>query len=152
MTKLQQNGRRIGAAALLLFLLLSGMLCSCASTLPAPAPTPTPSENGTKTELTLGNGATTVTVTVVDDKENQTIYTLHTDKTTLREAMDEYELISGTDSQYGLMVDTVCGVRADYSVNQSWWKILIGEETAPTGVDGIHLTDGASYSFVYTIG
>ncbi len=150
MTKLQQNGRRIGAATLLLFLLLSSMLCSCATN--PPAPNPTPSTGGTKTELTLGTGATTVTVTVVDDKENQTIYTLHTDKTTLREVMDEHKLISGTDSQYGLMVDTVCGVRADYSANQSWWKILIGEEMAPTGVDEIKLTNGASYSFVYTIG
>ena len=60
--------------------------------------------------------------------------------------------MEGSDSQYGLFIESVNGLRADYSANGAWWAIYIGSEMASTGVDGITLTDGGSYSLIYTIG
>ena len=53
---------------------------------------------------------------------------------------------------YGLYFDTVDGETADWNADQSYWSILIGEEYATVGADGIVLTDGGEYSLVYTIG
>ena len=77
-------------------------------------------------------------------------FTIHTDKTTLGEALLEHSLISGDESQYGLYVRVVNGITADYDVDQSYWAFYKNGEYMMTGVDGTEIADGEHYELVYT--
>lgn len=59
-------------------------------------------------------------------------------------------LISGSDSQYGLKVDTVNGQKYDYNKDGAYWAFYINGEYAMTGVDSTPIKDGEVYSFVAT--
>lgn len=89
---------------------------------------------------------------MVDDKGESHNYTISTGSDNLRDALEGENLISGSETGYGLMVDTVCGIRADYSKDGAYWALYIGENYAMTGVDDTKLTDGGVYKFVYTKG
>lgn len=97
----------------------------------------------------LGEGQKTLTVEVEAEKK-VVVFTVHTDKETVGEALQELKLIEGEEGEYGLYVKTVNGMLADYSVNQSYWAFLINGEYASTGVDGAVIAEGEIYRLVYT--
>lgn len=97
----------------------------------------------------LGEGKTTLTVQVKAD-ERQITFTIHTDKTTVGEAMLEHSLLEGEDSEYGLYVKKVNGILADYDVDQHYWAFYIGEEYALTGVDSTNIEEGVTYCLART--
>lgn len=88
------------------------------------------------------------TVKYQDGKEES--FDIKTDKKTVGEALLDEGLISGSDSEYGLLVDTVNGVRADYTKDKAYWAFFINGEYANTGVSSTDIEAGAEYSFVYT--
>ena len=61
----------------------------------------------------LGEGKTQFNFTVVDGEGKETAFEIHTDKTTVGEALLELGLIAGEESTYGLYVKTVNGITAD---------------------------------------
>jgi len=95
----------------------------------------------------LGEGQTKFSFVVVDKDGNETSFEIHTDKTTVGEALLEVELIEGETSEYGLYVKTVNGITADYDVDQTYWAFYINGEYASTGVDATNVEEGATYSF-----
>ena len=105
-------------------------------------------ENNTEKEATvLGEGATVCYFLVVDGEGNETAFEIHTDKTTVGDALLEVELIAGEAGDYGLYVKTVNGITADYDVDQTYWAFYINNEMAMTGVDATDVEVGATYSF-----
>lgn len=93
---------------------------------------------------------------VVDDNGETTEYTGHTDAEFLRGALEELEksddlTIEGEESDYGLFIDTVNGVTADYSKDKAYWALYVNGEYGNYGVDSQPLTDGDIYSLVYEI-
>lgn len=110
--------------ALLLALLL--LFAACA--------TPEP-ETGEKT--------ITVTVTYLGEEE---VLTVETDAEMLGEALLEKNLIQGSESEYGLFVDTVNGHYADANENQ-YWVFTKSGEWVTTGVDTTPIADGDSFEF-----
>lgn len=103
-------------------------------------------ENQTE-KTVLGEGATVFGFVVVDKEGNETNFEIHTDKTTVGEALLELKLIEGEDSSYGLYVKKVNGITADYDVDQTYWAFYINGEMAMTGVDATDVEAGATYSF-----
>lgn len=99
-------------------------------------------ENG----AVLGEGSHEFDFTVVDAEGNEITAEIHTDKTTVGEALLELELIAGEDSEYGLYVKTVNGITADFDVDGTYWAFYIDGEYAMTGVDATDITDGSSYA------
>ena len=97
----------------------------------------------------LGEGATTVTVQVKAD-ERQITFTIHTDKTTVGEALQEHNLLEGEESQYGLFVKKVNGIVADYDVDQYYWAFYVNGEYAVNGVDTTNIEEGVTYSLERT--
>ena len=97
----------------------------------------------------LGEGATTVTVQVKAD-ERQVTFTIHTDKTTVGEALQEHNLLEGEAGQYGLYVNKVNGILADYDVDQYYWAFYVNGEYAMTGVDTTNIEEGVTYSLERT--
>lgn len=95
----------------------------------------------------LGEGQTKFSFIVVDKDGNETSFEIHTDKTTVGDALLELELIAGDAGDFGLYVKTVNGITADYDVDQTYWAFYVNGEYAMTGVDSTTIEDGASYSF-----
>ena len=96
----------------------------------------------------LGEGDKTLTVEVKVE-ENSVVFTIHTDKDTVGDALIEHDLIAGDESEFGLYVKVVNGMTADYDIDQSYWAFYIDGEMAMTGVDGTDITEGTAYQLVY---
>lgn len=97
-------------------------------------------------------GDKAVTVEVVHGDGTEKTFQYQTDEEYLGPLLEAEGLISGTESQYGLFVDTVDGETASYETNGSWWKLSCDGEDAQTGADGVVLTDGGVYTWTYTVG
>lgn len=97
-------------------------------------------------------GGKEIAVTVVHGDGTSKDFTYKTDAEYLGEVILSEGLVEGEEGPYGLMIHAVDGEKASWEENQSYWSILIGEEYATLGADGIPVEDGGSYSLVYTIG
>lgn len=92
------------------------------------------------------------TFVVTDLEGNEETFNITTTKATVGEALLDEGLIAGEDSEYGLMVNTVNGITADWDADQTYWAFYVDGEYAMTGVDQTDITAGATYSFVLTKG
>ena len=107
-------------------------------------------ENATyRRDMEFGKGEKTVAVEVKVE-EQSVIFTVHTDKDTVGEALLEHELISGEEGAYGLYVKAVNGITADYDVDQSYWAFYVNGEYAMKGIELTEIDEGATYQLVYT--
>ncbi len=95
----------------------------------------------------LGEGKTEFTFVVTDAEGKETTFEIHTDKTTVGEALTEVDLIAGEDSEYGLMVTTVNGITVDYDKDGAYWAFYVDGEYATSGVDSTPVTAGSTYAF-----
>lgn len=97
-------------------------------------------------------GAKTITVTVVHKDGTEKTFEYHTDEEYLGPVLLTEGLVVGESGPYGLMISAVDGETADYNVDQGWWQIFVGEESAITGADSIVINDGDTFKLVYTVG
>ncbi len=133
-------------AGMLAFVFMLFTLTSCAGTI---------QEDGlwdaaSYTEDTeFGAGEKTVKVKV-QAEEKTVIFTIHTDKENLADALLEHNLISGEQGPYGLYIKSVNGIVADYNINQSYWSLCKSGEVMQTGASEVYVSDGEEYEMVYT--
>lgn len=97
-------------------------------------------------------GDKTITVTVVHKDGSEKAFTYATAEAYLGPCLLAEGLVEGENSTYGLMITTVDGETADWDADHSYWALFIGEEYAATGADTTPVSDGDSFSLVYTIG
>lgn len=109
-----------------------------------------PSGDNSVTVTEYGNGQISFTFEVKDKDGKTSSFLIKTDKETVGAALLENGLIAGADSEYGLMVDTVNGVKYDYSADKMYWAFYINGDYAQTGVDQTKIEDNTVYSFVAT--
>ncbi len=99
-------------------------------------------------------GAKAISIEVIDNQQQSTVYELNTDAEYLRQAMEEAEeqglTFSGTEDQYGMMLDTVNGMRADYNLDGAYWSVMVNGEYGMNGIDTQVVTDGDKYQLIYT--
>lgn len=97
-------------------------------------------------------GSKSITINVIDDKQTITVYQLTTNAEYLREAMEEADglTFSGTESEFGLMIDTVNGVVADYNTNGAYWSFNVNGDYCQYGIDTQPVLDGDEFSIEYT--
>lgn len=97
-------------------------------------------------------GSKSVTIEVIDAENKKVTYNVDTDAEYLRQAMDEADGLtySGTESEYGVMVDTVNGVRADYTLDSAYWSFLVNGQYSNYGIDTQPVKDGDVFSIQYT--
>ena len=91
-----------------------------------------------------------ITVEIVGKDDSRTVE-LDTDEEYLGPALEQENLISGTESEFGLYVTTVDGYTADESA-QEWWCFTKGGETLNTGVDSTTIADGDAFEITLTTG
>ena len=94
-----------------------------------------------------------ITIEVIDNEQKSTVYELNTDAEFLRDAMEEAEGLefTGTESEYGLMVESVNGVVADFSVDCSYWGFYVDGEYCMSGIDTQPVENGQAFQIIYTI-
>ena len=95
----------------------------------------------------LGEGKVAFDFSVMDKEGNETKYEIHTDKTTVGDALLELGLIEGDAGDYGLYVKKVNGITADYDVDKTYWAFYVNGEYAMSGVDATQVTGGDTYMF-----
>jgi len=97
-------------------------------------------------------GKKTITVSVTYQDGSTKDFTYTTEELYLGPVLREEGLVEGHYDGDSFYIDAVDGLAADYSANESWWKILDNGTESMKGVDEIPLKDGGKYQFVYTIG
>ena len=96
-------------------------------------------------------GGKNITIEVTGSEGTTTSYAVSTDAEFLRQAMDETEGLtySGTESEYGMMVEVVNGEQAIYAEDNAYWAFYVNGEYGQYGIDSQPVTDGDTYSIVY---
>lgn len=99
----------------------------------------------------VGEGANTVAVIVVADEKSITI-TLKTDETNFGQALRKSGFVTGSESEYGLFISHVNGIKAVYEEDGAYWAVLEGDGSYMNyGVDDVELTGNDTYQLVYTL-
>lgn len=96
-------------------------------------------------------GAKEIAIEVVIPEEETQKFTLHTDAEYLRQALEEENLIKGSESDYGLFITEVNG-RTVNDTNQEWWCITKGGAQVNNGVDTLAIADGDKYEITLMVG
>ena len=78
-------------------------------------------------------------------------YEVATDAEYLRQAMDEAEGLtySGTESEFGMMVEVVNGEQAVYAEDNAYWAFYVNGEYGQYGIDSQPVNDGDKFGIVY---
>ncbi len=97
-------------------------------------------------------GSKAIVIEVVDNEQKTVTYNVKTDAEYLRQAMEEAEGLefSGAESEYGMMVDTVNGITADYNVNGAYWSFYVNGGYCNYGIDTQPVQDGDTFRIEYT--
>lgn len=98
-----------------------------------------------------GEGATVFYLTVKNVDDTVTRFEIHTDKKTVGEALLELELIAGEQGDYGLYINSVNGITADWETEKAYWAFYIGQDYAQTGVDSTDIVAGTTYTLAKTV-
>ncbi len=99
-------------------------------------------------DTTVGEGQKEVTVIISGEEQSITL-TVKTDEKTLGKALHKLELINNDNGLF----DTVIGMKADYSKNQSYWAFYDANDNyMNSGVFDTEISGGEIYKFVYKIG
>lgn len=100
-------------------------------------------------------GAKEVEITVVNKDGEKTEYQIDTDAEYLQQVMDEAKeeglTYSGTEGEFGLMVDTVNGEKAVYEENGAYWGFTVNGEYCNYGIAEQPVADGDEFEIVYTL-
>ena len=99
-------------------------------------------------EAEAGMKKITIQVTHLDkDAHKDQTFEVKTKEEFLLAAARSVVKVEGTDSQYGLYVQTVDGETADES-KQQWWCIMVNGDMGQLGIDSQPVEDGAKYELV----
>lgn len=96
-------------------------------------------------------GGKKLVVTVVHGDGSSKDFAIATDAEFLRGALEEQQLIEGSESEYGLFVTAVDGETADDALQQ-WWCFSKDGVMLDTGVDTTPIADGEHYEITLTTG
>ena len=91
-----------------------------------------------------------VVVTDLDGKETTFVYS--SNAASVGEALVAEGLIEGHETEYGLYIDTVNGITADWDADQTYWAFYINGEYATTGIDGTEIVADTTYGLTLTKG
>ena len=97
------------------------------------------------------DGQKDITVTVVYADKSDDKFEISTQQEYLRGALEEKNLVKGTESETGLFITEVNGVKAN-DENMEWWCIEKMGEQLNTGVDSTPINDGDSFEITLTAG
>ena len=105
---------------------------------------------GAKEEAPAVSVSFKVVVTDLEGKETAFAYT--SNAASVGEALVAEGLIEGHETEYGLFIDTVNGITADWDADQTYWAFYINGEYATSGIDDTKIVADTTYGLTLTKG
>lgn len=98
-------------------------------------------------------GAKAVTIEVVNNENETKTYEVHTDELYLRAVLEQTKglEVSGNESDFGLMILYVNGLRADYVEDGAYWAVYVDGEYGRHSVDEQPVEDGDVFTLKYEL-
>ena len=96
-------------------------------------------------------GGKTISVEVIHGDGNKSDFTYQTDAEYLGDVLVGEGLAEGSESEYGLYIETVDGEYADYDADGAYWAIYVNGEYGMYGADAQPVEDGDSFTLEYTV-
>ena len=101
-------------------------------------------------DVTLGEGEKKIELEIKAG-EKSILVTINTDADTLGEVLREHKLVEGDETEFGLFIKKVNGIRADYDLDGGYyWGSFKDGEYLMSGVDTTNILDGEHYELVRT--
>ena len=155
MKKILNSKILLSVLALVLIAAMALGFAACGNKTNAQEPDTTPMQStqpsSTEEPATqIGQGEKSFTFEVTDKDGGKTVFDIKTDADTVGAALIENKLVSGSESEYGLMVTVVNGETADFNVDGSYWAFYINDEYCNYGIDSQPVADGDSFKIEYT--
>jgi len=99
----------------------------------------------------IKEGSKTITVEVVNDLGETTTYPHKTDAFFLIQALKEIDglTIEGDESEYGMFIKSINGLRAVYELDNAYWSVYVNGEYATQGVETQPVNDGDTFTLTY---
>ena len=91
-------------------------------------------------------------VIVTDLEGNESTYEYTSNAPSVGEALVAEGLIEAHEASFGLFIDAVNGIAADWDKDQTYWAFYINGEYAVTGIGETEITAGATYNLTLTKG
>lgn len=95
-----------------------------------------------KPDTQTGNKNITIVVSNGEDIKNT--HKISTNEEFLRGALEQENLVVGTESEYGLFINSIDGITADETKEQ-WWCFTKNGNALATGVDKTPIKDGDKF-------
>ena len=105
---------------------------------------------GKKTEAPAE--AVAFTVIVTDLEGNETTFEYTSSAASVGEALVAEGLVVGHEASYGLYIDAVNGIAADWDKDQTYWAFYINGEYATAGISDTPITADTTYGLTLTKG
>ena len=96
--------------------------------------------------------AVSFTVVVTDLEGNETTFEYTSDAASVGDALVAEGLVEGHEASYGLYIDSVNGIAADWDKDQTYWAFYINGEYATTGISDTPITADTTYGLTLTKG
>lgn len=91
-------------------------------------------------------------VIVTDLEGNETTFTYTSSAASVGEALVAEGLVEGHEASYGLYIDAVNGIAADWDKDQTYWAFYINGEYATAGISDTPITADTTYGLTLTKG
>ena len=92
------------------------------------------------------------TVIVTDLEGNETTFAYTSYAASVGDALVAEGLVVGHEASYGLYIDAVNGIAADWDNDQTYWAFYINGEYATTGISDTPITADTTYGLTLTKG
>ena len=92
------------------------------------------------------------TVIVTDLEGNETTFEYTSNAASVGEALVAEGLVVGHEASYGLYIDAVNGIAANWDKDQTYWAFYINGEYATTGISDTEITADTIYGLTLTKG
>lgn len=101
----------------------------------------------------IREGSKDITVQVVDQAGETVTYHHKTDAFFLQQALKEIDTltIDGEESDTGLFILSVNGLRADYELDGAYWSLFVNGEYATSGIETQSIHDGDTFTLQYEL-
>ena len=100
--------------------------------------------------IELGTGNNYFDLSVTDAEGTVYNFHIHTDKTIVGEALENLGLLEGTEGEFGLYVNKVNGIYAEYEKTGTYWAFYVDNEYASKGIDMTEIKTGETYTLSYS--
>ena len=91
-------------------------------------------------------------VIVTDLEGNETTFEYTSSASNVGEVLVAEGLVVGHEASYGLYIDSVNGIAADWDKDQTYWAFYINGEYATTGISDTPITADTTYGLTLTKG